>query len=557
MVRLAFAQHTLPTSHFSQDSEKGLRGWGQREYSEVDVVQRFTMTDCIFDRPLSVELLQWLARASLRQPEILSMAVRLWGILRSLYGNIDDNLYLDSLGDRFGYPQWRDRFFIDAPTHHRGDAIPALHAPNCPCTKNISDWLFDPDMGMSESEWQTNFERHYSVSRAEMDRILHPVAWVYNPASGQTQFQWKSKLKQHYKLSDKDFKRLGRVVLHPERELHKNRPFAVSRKTLKKDLKILIELGWLTFSDTDGEEKYQKVDRFPALATSDRARAKPPSEHGLTGDLVRTDLAEFFEQFSQPINEIQRFFLHLEYVIPGKLYSHIETLQTQLKDIWSQTTVLPIRLIYCSAKLHQQEVERLVYPVCICYYQRAPYLFAYGQLPKDKMQIGWYDYRLDRIQCLQPIAWNSTEIPTELKPFQTTPKLPEEVFDRLHEALGFEFYQPEREMLVWFDPYFYGNYIEGTERASKFRKLSHSQALKWAISAKQLRQIGDRLAELNALLKSRSSAESYYLCKYRFRDNNVIMRLRSWGPNVEVLFPLDLRDQMRSDLEKLGKRYLN
>ncbi|RMG05700.1 MAG: TIGR03985 family CRISPR-associated protein [Cyanobacteria bacterium J055] len=52
-------------------------------------------------------------------------------------------------------------------------------------------------------------------------------------------------------------------------------------------------------------------------------------------------------------------------------------------------------------------------------------------------------------------------------------------------------------------------------------------------------------------------SDSYYLIKYRIGDNNVIMRLRAWGANVEVLFPSDLRDKMRSDLEKLWKRYLD
>jgi CRISPR-associated protein (TIGR03985 family) len=508
------------------------------------------MPDPIFDRPLSVELLQWLARASLRQPDVLSMAIRLWAILRSLYGGKDDILYLDSLSNSFTYPEWRDRFFIDADTEHRADTIPTIHHPDCLCTKTITEWLFGPETEMSESQWLDSFDRHYRCSSAEIDRILNPVEWVYDPASGRSLNQWKQTLAQRFKMSMREVKPFVRKVSNPQRERHKNRPFAVTRKTLKKDLKILVELGWLTAS----EDKYHRVDRFPSIAVSDRDRLDDNTK-GLTGEFVKSDLADFFNNFAQPVNNIQRFFLHLEYIIPGKLYSHIETLQKQLKTIWSQTPVPLIRLTYRSAKLYQDEIDCLVYPVCICYYQRAPYLFAYGQLPKDQTKIGWYDYRLDRILSIQEILWNRKSIPTELKPFKTTPKLPEDVFERMNEALGFEFYKPIREMLVWFEPYFYANYIEGTERAAMFKKLSSQQALKWV--KKEATRFQLNYPELQSILQSRPPADEYYLVKYRVDDNNVIMRLRAWGSHVEVLFPSDLREKMRSDLEKLWKKYSN
>ena len=522
------------------------------------------MTEPIFDRPLSVELLQWLARASLRQPDILSMAIRLWGMLRSLYGGTGDGLYVQALGDRFGYPQWRDGFFLDAKTHHRGDAIPQLHHHDCPCGKTITDWLFDPHSGMTRSQWQADFDRHYSLCAAGHHRLLNPTAWVYDPACGQTEAQWRKSLQKRYKLTRPELDKFARTVRHPQRERHKNRPFAVSRKSLKKDLNTLVELGWLTV-DTENNpdskgEKYRKVDRFPTLAVSGRQSIDIRETTGLTGEFVQSDLVEFFENFAQPINNVQRFFLHVEYIIPSQLYGRVNRLQTKLKHLWSQTPVPPIRLVYRSAKQYQEEFECRVYPVCICYYQRAPYLFAYGETPRpnspEESTIGWYDYRLDRIQSLEGISWQDENIPIALKPFKTTPKQPDEVFECMNKAMGFEFYQPYQEMLVWFDPYFYGNYIEGTERASAFKKLSHRQAVKWATTAARNEERSQKEKQaLQALLKSRSASDFYYLIKYRVRDNNVIMRLRAWGGNVEVLYPLELRERMRSDLEKLWKRY--
>ncbi|MBE9176702.1 TIGR03985 family CRISPR-associated protein, partial [Synechocystis salina LEGE 06155] len=48
---------------------------------------------------------------------------------------------------------------------------------------------------------------------------------------------------------------------------------------------------------------------------------------------------------------------------------------------------------------------------------------------------------------------------------------------------------------------------------------------------------------------------SYYRMDYRVDDNNVIMRLRAWGPNVEVLFPLQLRQRMADDSKTMATLY--
>jgi len=52
-----------------------------------------------------------------------------------------------------------------------------------------------------------------------------------------------------------------------------------------------------------------------------------------------------------------------------------------------------------------------------------------------------------------------------------------------------------------------------------------------------------------------ASEDVYYKLCYRVGDHNVIMRLRSWGPNVEVILPGDLRAQIKEYLEKNCKLY--
>jgi hypothetical protein len=83
------------------------------------------MNQLIFSDPPTVELLQWLARGSLKQN--LSRAVRLWVWLRLLYGDESERL---DLREPFTYFQWRDAFF--SPTHPKGEEIPQ-HRDQCIC----------------------------------------------------------------------------------------------------------------------------------------------------------------------------------------------------------------------------------------------------------------------------------------------------------------------------------------------------------------------------------------------------------------------------------------
>ena len=54
---------------------------------------------------------------------------------------------------------------------------------------------------------------------------------------------------------------------------------------------------------------------------------------------------------------------------------------------------------------------------------------------------------------------------------------------------------------------------------------------------------------------NRNPNDAFYTMDYRVNDNNVIMRLRAWCPNVEVIFPWNLRQRMKVDMEKTWKLY--
>jgi CRISPR-associated protein (TIGR03985 family) len=50
-------------------------------------------------------------------------------------------------------------------------------------------------------------------------------------------------------------------------------------------------------------------------------------------------------------------------------------------------------------------------------------------------------------------------------------------------------------------------------------------------------------------------ADIYCLIDYRENDNNIIMRLRAWGDNVEVMLPEQLRQRMKKDIEQTWQLY--
>ena len=450
----------------------------------------------VFDYPPTVELLKILAGNSLKQN--LLKAVRLWVILRSLYGDEADPVWVN-VGDRFTYSEWCRHFFTQ-PDYHKDDKIPSLHDPQCRCAKTLADWLFAENV---DQRWKQSFLNHL--------------------------------LRSHIPFAEKANDRL----------------FAQTRKNFHNDFRSLIEMEWLQLGKLqDGTNEYQKVSTFPL---SELFSQPELSNNGEVSNVIRSDLADFFDDFALEINGTQRFFLEIEYIVSAQLSEWLNTLRQQLKEIWQKTPIPPIKITYVSARNfqnYQDEGDRyIVYPVCIYYAHRAPYLFAYGQTPTQGL-IDWYDYRLDRIQKLEVLEWSQVNLPNFSLPI-CEPKTPKLIEELKSEALGFDFYKPKALLLVRFEQYFHYRYIEGTEREKLFKQISCKQAQRLiensAIAFEQIQQLLE-------VLKSRSK-DIYCRLYYRQGDYNAIMRLRAWGPKVEVLLPWELREKMAEDSRNTCKLY--
>lgn len=488
--------------------------------------QLFNMPDKTFDFFPTVELLQVLARGSLRQN--LPKAVRLWVILRSHYGDETDPLKLQ-LGETFTYSNWSQKFFTETDRYHKGYTIPSNHDPQCPCAQTISHWLFDSDLGVDRLQWQASFLKLYPMPQQDLERLLS-AGIIPEKKKGSNQ-----------------------------KYLPESRLFGVTSKNLLFDFNALVEMGWLRSQKINHGKTnrlktfYSHVKAFPNLAIYPD-NGSSDLETGVS-NAIPNDLADFFDDFGHKINGEQRFFLDVEYIVHRQLSEQIHEIRRQLKEIWHQSEISPIAITYVSARNfqnYQDEGEQyIVYPVCIYYSHRAPYLFAFGQTPGNEAKIDWYDYRLDRIQNLQKLKWQEVDI-ADFTIQICQSKTPKQIEAFRAEAWGFDFYKPQELLLLRFDRYFHSRYLEGTGREEIFKQISYKQAQTLINNCAQNPEKKQRIL---AAFQARSASDIYCRVNYRVGDNNAIMRLRAWGPEVEVLLPWNLRERMAKDFEKARSFY--
>jgi CRISPR-associated protein (TIGR03985 family) len=353
-----------------------------------------------------VELLQWLARGTLKQN--LLRGIRLWVWLCFLYGDSSDRW---SFQDGFTLVDWRNSFF--SSTHPKGETIPELHDPKCPCAKTTAAWLFDPTTGLSEREWKRSLLAHDRIDNLD--------------------------------------------------ELLQKRLFGVTRRSLQQDLQILAELSWLE----NRGQKYHRVVEFPP-----RPITTTPQNQEFNF-LNQEDLVQIAQNLSKEICGVQRVFFKLDYVVTE--IDQVDTWQDELRKLWSQTPVPPISLTYHSARLGNT-VECLVYPVCVYYVQRAVYLCAFGQSPDRKtdwynfrldriLKITPKEWTNPLIPPALQRRYQNRNLPN-----------PEEIEFQMSRALGFDFYMESRLMLLRFDRKYHDSYIRSTNRHETFNLINYGKA---------------------------------------------------------------------------------
>lgn len=472
----------------------------------------------------SVELLQWLARGSLKQN--LLRAVRLWVWLHTIYG--DKTVKLD-LPNGWSYSDWRPLFFRE--THPQGEQIPTIHDANCACAKTVREWLFTSATGITPDEWIKAIKSHYRHEQKQNNK------------------------KHSDKLSELENAETELLIFDSQDKKNKKtleqildlRLFGVTRRTLQRDLEILAELGWLRYEN----QKYYNVTKFPSRPVNNRENIPIKSDYEL--NFMHADLACIAENLSNQINGVQRFFLQLDYVTSNKKTDLVDNWHNELKELWKQTPVPPIKITYDSARVGGN-VDCVVFPVCIYYMQRTVYLCACGESPDRTTD--WYNFRIDRIQNITPLTWNYPHIPKYLQQrYKTSLPTPDEIATEIdQEAWGFDFYLKPRLMILRFDRDYNNRYIRNTNRHETFKPIKYEKIQNLII--KETPDLEQQKLLLN-VLANRSPEDAYYQANYRHKDNGIMMRLRAWRPKCEVLLPFDLRQSIAKDAAEELKLYQN
>ncbi len=291
------------------------------------------MTD--FKYPLSAFVLIWLVGSKLAVP--LERATRLWVLLQYLYGAEDR---ISGLPSPFAYTDLRDRLY--SPEHPADESGQRQESgfcqdPRCICHRSLQHWVSSVDV----------------VN--DLQKLL-----------GLTDDQLRNELAAH--------------------------PFAKVHRSLREDLKLLADMGWLT-----------KVRRGSFTLNKRESLPLPPS--GLTGgstleDLpvhktwhllhvlqsvafVQPDLDIFTQKIWADLKaanpqsfEHQRIFIHLDYVLDPEVQEQVDSYQEQLEYLWQQPSAGIIQFDYFVSI--NEIITVTVFPVCLHYVRRAKYLSAYG-----------------------------------------------------------------------------------------------------------------------------------------------------------------------------------
>lgn len=413
--------------------------------------------------------------------------IRLWAWLTLLYGENDLGLPRE-----FTLAQWRDRFFT--PTHPRSDAIPHNHDPRCPCQRTVAQWI-------------------------ELE-LPHGLA------------AWGEQLRQTGQITDE------MVEGCLQRKL-----FAVTRRSLATDLKDLEKLGCLTLK---GRIYHCVADLPPAIAQHDGSVVDR-----LNFPVMNEDLKAIAYNLSEPLQGCKRFFLEVDYIVPKHALDRVEDWQAQLKEIWQQDPIPPVRLTYNSAR-RRKVLYPVVYPICIYYVRRSVYLCTYGESTNKERQ--WCNYRLDRVQKITELTWDDPNIPDFLyKAYRNhTLTHPDYIAVECEKAWGFDFYQPAAVMILRFEPKFAAGYIHNSDRHATFKPIAYEEITTFLTGCGYEQSDAKTMAEI---LNKRSPQDAYYRAYYRVDDVNVIQRLRAWRPKVEILWPPDLRKRMCKEVEEERQFY--
>lgn len=428
---------------------------------------------------------------------LLASGVRRWVILRSLYDG-DSHFFVEFEAELFNCADWLDKF-KQALINYQ--------------SLSLESWLFTDYTGVFKIQFISALKNRYGLGDKDINELLSSLPFAVTDRTFRNQFTQLAKLKNQL---------LEREIIN-----QKNSSKKLIHKFRKRSKGAIFEI-------LETEQNFNLDDG--------------------TLEFFTNEVSAIAELLVTKINGAQRLFIHHEYVVNEDLREVSADSADWLKKIWKIAPTPPLQITYHSAYLNQKQ-KYIIYPVCIYYYQRAYYLCGFGQRPsrtENQPKVGWYNYRLERITRLKPLSWDTPNLPISRAEIISNPEKysPDYIQQELDSAYGFDFYENASLMLLRFEADFAQRYIDNSFRHPTFDKLDSYEEAMALIEELKL----PNARKLLARIKQYPDA-AYYALRYRHQDNNVIMRLRAWGPKVEVIFPSELRQRMRQDIEQTWQLY--
>lgn len=474
---------------------------------------------------------------------ILKKAFRVYIQLISIYDGHED-LECNFPNKAFSHQQWKEK--IDEIFNNDEKSYK---------TYKIEDWLklFE----VNKSNWFEDFLLKFSVNIEEKRKEkLKKIIFQLIPFDT---------------FQDKSFKQQGRkTLLNDFRDTLANRGFLEEQEGGKKINKLKKSYLFLKLKLSQIEAELNKGDNF----------SQPNQESDsfdLFNELFYGD--EVLATTSDSLKQKKRFFIKLQHIVNKKNKDKIGNIILQLKEVWEEKEISLIKINYESSSL-EKEVELIVYPLYLFYNKRGIYLTGFGSMPDFPSKINYYNYRLDHILSQEEknkyitilnwdednpdIHWQLIEKKEELQSQNS-----EKLYQQLHKALGVDLHRKIKTMLLRFPKTFHDYYIKESKRHETFEQLNIDKNQQWK------KQLKEKFQETKTEIKSEDMQfindiieanpdDAYYTMNYRHGEEggdkveaDVIMRLRAWGYNVEVLLPSDLRKRMREDMKKTWELYQN
>ncbi|MBD2494470.1 TIGR03985 family CRISPR-associated protein [Nostoc sp. FACHB-280] len=449
------------------------------------------MSELVFQDLPQVDLLQWLARGSLKQK--LLRTIRLWVWLRSLYGGHQERLMLN---DGFTYAEWRDAFF--SPTHTKGEEIPHLHDSRCACAKTTAQWLFNENTGIVAHQWQESIIAHTDITKPKLDKVLQ------------------------------------------------QRLFAVTRRSLHGDLQTLVSLNWLIYQN----DKYYRVSEFPSrpmLAKADNnyelnflhedlvgfAENHSQKINGVQRFFLKLDYItprsnlDAVDDWQHQLRELWTKTL----VPPIKLTYNSAKAGSKIDCIVYPVCIYYIqRAVYLCAYGESPDVQNQWYNFRLDHIQKMhPLSWDHAQIPANLRQ----DYQRHTLPTPDYVALEMSKawgfdfyLPAQLMLL----RFDREFGDRYvkgterHETFQAISYQQAQNLIK--------------------QKVTQPQQQKALLKILANRSPAD--AYYQVFIRYQDAKN---------RDNNVMMRLRAWRPKCEVIFPYELRQSIAADVAQEFQLY--